>query len=83
MSDPYATILREIHDDPNAFSLLVIASWCGKSADEIERLEAENAYLKHFATSIEVQYGNSGFTGIDHELAKLKAAVQEGNDDLL
>ena len=34
----YITILREIHDNPDQFALLVIASWCGKSADEIERL---------------------------------------------
>ena len=41
MSEPYVTVLREIHDNPDQFALLVIASWCGKSADEIERLTAE------------------------------------------
>jgi len=46
MSEPYVTIMREIESDPNSFALLVIASWCGKTADELERLQAENERLR-------------------------------------
>ena len=46
MSEPYVTIMREIESDPNSFALLVIASWCGKTADELERLQAEVQVLE-------------------------------------
>lgn len=41
MSKPHVTILREIREYPDIFSLLVIADWCGKAADEIEGLQAD------------------------------------------
>lgn len=41
MSEPHVTVLREIKESPDSFSPYVVASWCGKAADEIERLEAE------------------------------------------
>jgi hypothetical protein len=46
MCEPYVTIMREIESDPNSFALLVIASWCGKTADELERLQARVAALE-------------------------------------
>jgi len=46
MSEPYVTIMREIKSDPNSLALLVVASWCGKTADELERLQARVEQLE-------------------------------------
>ena len=46
MSEPFVTVLREIRDNPNSFSLYVIASWCDKAADLLEANAAEIAELR-------------------------------------
>ena len=46
MSEPFSTVLREIADAPDTFSPYVVASWCGKAADRIAELEAENERLR-------------------------------------
>lgn len=38
MSEPILTVLKRISDQPGDLSPFAIASWCGKAADEIERL---------------------------------------------
>ena len=71
MSEPFVTVLREIRDNPNSFSLYVIASWCDKAADLLEANAAEiataNALMDDMCTRIE---------GLEAENEKLRAVFK-------
>ena len=71
MSEPFVTVLREIRDNPNSFSLYVIASWCDKAADLLEANAAEiataNALMDDMCTRIE---------GLEAENEKLRAVYE-------
>jgi hypothetical protein len=68
MSEPFVTVLREIEESPDSFSIHVIASWCGKAATELERLSEAAAEIEQWSKVVGPMYerGSLAESGIIH-----------------